>query len=79
MSLITGVYRELVMGGHILALGTASIAAASAIMLGGKPTAVLLVMAYLFSYGAYMMNRKAEMEEDAVSNPVRTGYLSRRG
>ena len=78
MSLITSVYRELVMGGHILALGTASIAAASAIMLGGNPTAVLLIMAYLFSYGAYMMNRSAEMEEDAVSNPMRTGYLARR-
>jgi 4-hydroxybenzoate polyprenyltransferase len=78
MSIITSVYRELVMGGHILALGTASIAAASAILLGGNPTAVLLIMAYLFSYGAYMMNRNAEMEEDAVSNPVRTGYLARR-
>src|SRR2546427_13259129 len=79
MTLITSVYRELVMGGHILALGTASIAAASAIVLGGRPTAVLLIIAYLFSYGAYMMNRSAEMEEDAVSNPVRTGYLARRG
>ena len=79
MTLITSVYRELVMGGHILALGTASIAAASALVLGGKPTAILLIMAYLFSYGAYMMNRSAEMEEDAVSNPVRTGYLARRG
>ncbi len=62
-----------------MALGTASIAAASATVLGGRPTLVLLIMAYLFSYGAYMMNRNAEMEEDAVSNPVRTSYLARRG
>lgn len=72
------VYRELVLGGHLLALGTASIAAAAAYLLGRPPTPVLLLMAYLFSFGAYMMNRSAEMDEDAVSHPERTGYLARR-
>jgi len=50
-------------------------AAASAILLGLQPTFVLLLMAYLFSYGAYMMNRTSELEQDAVSNPERTSHL----
>ncbi len=72
------VYRELVMGGHLLALGTSSIAAASAILLGMKPTVALLLMAYLFSYGAYMMNRTSELEQDEISNPERTTHLKGR-
>jgi len=71
-------YRELVLGGHLLALGTASMAAASAFLFGKGPTLVLLVMAYLFSFGAYMMNRSAEMDQDLVSHPERTTYLARR-
>jgi 4-hydroxybenzoate polyprenyltransferase len=71
-------YRELVLGGHLLALGTASIAGAAAFLLGRSPTVVLLVMAYLFSFGAYMMNRSAEMDQDLASHPERTNYLTRR-
>jgi len=78
MTLISAIYKELVMGGHMLAIGTASIAAVSAILLGGGLTFVLLLMAYLFSYGAYMINRGSEIEEDAISNPGRTGYLAGR-
>ncbi len=69
------IVRELVYGGHLLALGTASIAASSAILLGRSPTLVLLVMAYLFSYGAYMLNRGAEVSQDAISDPARTSFL----
>ena len=68
-------YRELVLGGHLLALGTASIAAAASLVFGKDPPLVLLVMAYLFSFGAYMMNRSAEMDKDLASHPERTGYL----
>jgi 4-hydroxybenzoate polyprenyltransferase len=71
-------YRELILGGHLLALGTASIAAAAAFLFGKSPTVVLLVMAYLFSFGAYMMNRSAEMDQDVESHPERTNYLARR-
>jgi 4-hydroxybenzoate polyprenyltransferase len=71
-------YRELVLGGHLLALGTASIAMASAFLFGRNPTVLLLVMAYLFSFGAYMMNRSAEMDQDLASHPERTNYLNRR-
>ena len=71
-------YRELVLGGHLLALGTASIAGAASFLLGRSPTLVLLVMAFLFSFGAYMMNRSAEMEQDLTSHPERTSYLSKR-
>lgn len=39
---------------------------------------MLLVMAYLFSFGAYMMNRSAEMDLDLASHPERTTYLARR-
>ena len=79
MNLVRGTSTELVMGGHILAFGTASMAAASAILLGVRPTLPLVTMAYLFSYGAYTMNRSTELKADAVSHPQRTGYLSRRG
>jgi 4-hydroxybenzoate polyprenyltransferase len=67
--------KELVYGGHLLALGTSSIAASSAILLGRSPTFLLLLMAYLFSYGAYMLNRGSDVTQDSVSNPGRTTYL----
>lgn len=70
--------RELVYGGHLLALGTSSIAAASAFLLGRSPTLILLVMAYLFCYGAYMFNRGAEVSQDAISDPSRTNFLQGR-
>ena len=62
----------------MLALGTASAAAASAMLLGESVAPLLLVMAYLFSYGAYMMNRSAELGQDSVSHPERTALMSRR-
>jgi 4-hydroxybenzoate polyprenyltransferase len=71
-------FRELVYGGHLLAVGTASIAASSAILLGRSPSVVLLVMAYLFSYGAYMLNRGAEVSQDSISDPRRTNFLQGR-
>ena len=71
-------FRELVYGGHLLAVGTASIAASSAILLGRSPSVVLLVMAYLFSYGAYMLNRGAEVAQDSISDPRRTSFLKGR-
>jgi 4-hydroxybenzoate polyprenyltransferase len=71
-------FREIVYGGHLLALGTASISASSAIILGRSPSIILLVMAYLFSYGAYMLNRGSEATQDSVSNPARTNYLQGR-
>jgi 4-hydroxybenzoate polyprenyltransferase len=72
------VYREFVLGGHLLAIGTASIAAASAVALGVGATPLLLLMAYLFSYGAYTMNRSTEFDADSVSHPERTALLGRR-
>src|SRR5271165_5077949 len=71
-------FREIVYGGHLLALGTASIAASSAIILGRTPSVILLIMAYLFSYGAYMLNRGSEVKQDSVSDPARTDYLQGR-
>ncbi len=65
-------------GGHFLALGTASIAATSAFILGKTPSILLLVMAYLFSYGAYMLNRGSEVVQDGISNPARTDFLQAR-
>ena len=62
----------------MLAIGTASIAAASTVLLGVSATPLLLVMAYLFSYGAYMMNRSMEIDQDAVSHPERTALLGGR-
>jgi 4-hydroxybenzoate polyprenyltransferase len=46
--------------------------------MGQSPTVPLLVMAYLFSFGAYMLNRTSDTDEDSVSNPGRTKYLSGR-
>jgi 4-hydroxybenzoate polyprenyltransferase len=71
-------YKELVYGGHLLAFGTASIAATAALVLGRTPTWNLLVMAYLFSYGAYMVNRLSDFDQDRVSHLERTTYLEGR-
>lgn len=67
--------KEVVYGGHLLAIGTSSIAASSAFLLGKTPSLDLLLMAYLFSYGAYMLNRGSEVSQDSISNPQRTDYL----
>ncbi|HEV2225836.1 MAG TPA: UbiA family prenyltransferase [Nitrososphaerales archaeon] len=80
MSLATRAYKELVYGGHLLALGTSSMAATVAIVLGRVPSWDLLLMAYLFSLGAYSINRMSDFEQDTVSHPDRTAYLrGRRG
>jgi 4-hydroxybenzoate polyprenyltransferase len=78
MSLGGRVYKELVYGGHLLALGTSSMAATVAIVLGKIPSWDLLLMAYLFSLGAYSINRISDFEQDAVSHPDRTAYLTGR-
>ena len=80
MSLAARAYKELVYGGHLLALGTSSMAATVAIVLGRVPSWDLLLMAYLFSLGAYSINRISDFEQDEVSHPDRTAYLrSRKG
>jgi len=72
------VYKELVFGGHLLALGTASMAATVAFVLDRVPTWDLLLMAYLFSLGAYTVNRVSDFEQDRISHPGRTVYLEGR-
>jgi 4-hydroxybenzoate polyprenyltransferase len=72
------VYRELVYGGHLLALGTASIAATASFVLGRTPTWDLLLMAYLFSYGAYTVNRFSDFDQDRISHADRTAHLEGR-
>jgi 4-hydroxybenzoate polyprenyltransferase len=78
MTLREAMYQELVYGGHLLALGTASMAATTALVLDKAPTWDLLLMAYLFSYGAYMVNRSSDFDEDRVSHRDRTAYLEGR-
>lgn len=78
MNALASVYRELVYGGHLLALGTASIAASSAAILGKAPSWDLLLMGYLFSFGAYTVNRWSDFDEDMISHPARTSYLAPR-
>ncbi len=78
MSGFSLVYKEFVYGGHLLALGTASIASSAAYVLGKGPSWDLLLMAYLFSFGAYTLNRASDFEEDRVSHPERTSYLEAR-
>jgi len=75
MSVPSAVYKELVYGGHLLALGTSSIAATAALLLGKSPTWDLLLMGYLFTLGAYTINRVSDFREDALSHPDRTAYL----
>ncbi len=80
MSTASGAYKELVFGGHLLALGTSSMAATAALVMGQTPGWDLLLMAYLFSLGAYTINRLSDFEQDEVSHPDRTAYLrDRRG
>ncbi len=78
MTAAARLYKELVYGGHLLALGTASITATAAFVLGSTPTWDLLLMAYLFSYGAYMINRSSDFDQDRVSHLDRTTYLEGR-
>jgi 4-hydroxybenzoate polyprenyltransferase len=78
VSLTSAVYKELVFGGHLLALGTASMAATATFVLGKNPSWDLLLMAYLFSLGAYTINRFSDFEEDKISHPGRTSYLDGR-
>ena len=78
MTVAERLYKELVYGGHLLALGTASIAATAALVLGRTPTWELLLMAYLFSFGAYMVNRSSDFDQDRMSHIDRTAYLEGR-
>lgn len=78
MSFLSALYRELVYGGHLLALGTASIAASASFLIGRVPGWDLLLMAYLFSFGAYSINRVSDFSQDALSHPDRTAYLAPR-
>lgn len=75
MRAAAAVYREAVYGGHLLALGTSSMAASAALLMGKAPTPDLLLMAYLFSLGAYTVNRISDLRADEVSHPERTAYL----
>ena len=78
MSLGRVVYNELVYGGHLLALGTSSMAATVAFVIGRSPSWDLLLMAYLFSFAAYTTNRLSDFDQDKVSHPTRTAYLEGR-
>ncbi len=78
MSLAHEAYQELVFGGHLLALGTSSMAATAALVMGRTPTWDLLLMAYLFSLGAYTINRVSDIDQDAISHPGRTAFLKGR-
>ena len=78
MTFASAAYKELVYGGHLLALGTSSMAATAAWVMGATPTWDLLLMAYLFSFGGYSINRISDFEQDAVSHPERTSYLKNR-
>jgi 4-hydroxybenzoate polyprenyltransferase len=78
VTLASAAYKELVYGGHLLALGTSSMAATAALIIGRTPTWDLLLMAYLFSLGGYTINRISDFDQDAVSHPDRTAYLRRR-
>ena len=78
MTFASAAYKELVYGGHLLALGTLSMAATGAWVMGREPTWDLLLMAYLFSFGGYSINRITDFEQDTVSHPDRTAYLKNR-
>jgi len=62
----------------LLALGTSSMAATAAWVVGKNPTWDLLLLAYLFSFGAYTINRISDFKQDAISHPERTAYLKNR-
>jgi 4-hydroxybenzoate polyprenyltransferase len=78
MTFASATYKELVYGGHLLALGTSSMAATAAWVMGSTPTWDLLFMAYLFSFGGYSINRISDFDQDEVSHPERTAYLRSR-
>jgi 4-hydroxybenzoate polyprenyltransferase len=78
LSVVVSVYNELVYGGHLLSLGTASITATASVILGRSPPVDLLVIAYLFSHAAYTLNRASEVDQDTISHPERTAFVNER-
>ena len=71
------VWDEFVYGGHLLALGAASVVFTSAILLNVPITWDFLLIVYLIFYVIYFYNRFREIENDFLTNPERTQYFKK--
>ena len=68
-------WKEFIYGGHLLAIGAASIVFSTSFLLNLKITWDSLFVAYLMFYPLYLYNRYKEIEIDYLTNPKRTEYL----
>ena len=68
---------EFIYGGHLLALGAASVVFTSAILLNVPITWDFLLVVYLIFYIIYFYNRFRETENDFLTNPERTQYFEK--
>lgn len=78
LKFLTGLYSGLVFGGHITSLGALSIVLSAYLITGVEPAPEAIAIAYLMPLIAYCINYYKELEKDALTNPERVMYLSRR-
>ncbi len=67
--------KEILHGGHLQCLGTASIVFISLILFNLKITWHILVEVYLIFYSIYLFDRYKGIEKDQLTNPKRTQYF----
>lgn len=70
-------WKELIYGGHLTALGAVSIVLMTTVLLGLKATWECFIIIFLASEIIYLYNRQKEIDRDFLSNPERTKYLSK--
>ena len=71
------IFDELIYGGHLQSLGTASIVFTSALLLKVEITWDVLVVSYLLFYSIYLYNHSKEINADDLTNPERTQHLKK--
>lgn len=77
-NLLKSIWDEFVYGGHLLALGLSCMVFMSAMLIGVKITFEFLVVIYLLTLAPCLFGRYVDLKEDALTNPERSSYLSRK-
>lgn len=71
------IWNEFLYGGHLMALGAASIILVSAVLLNVEISWDILLIVYLLFQSFYIYNRFKEIKIDELTNPERTKYLKK--
>lgn len=65
-------------GGHLIAIGLACVVLLAAVLMEIKITFEFLVVVYLLSVGPCLFGRYIDLKADALTNPKRSEYLSKK-